>query len=256
MERNGNKGTDGVVDSTGESTGLTFVGESSWTQWPGTGLAGRDLGLSVATAGAYSAQRIKADGDDVKGGEWHCYDLAHEFVYVCGGMLELESADGQVHQLTTGSGFFHPAFWWHRDLFRSGDLDVVRVTSPAQGLRFDGRSTVLPPAASLPSVPATYITKHESTDLADKSVSVRSFSAALLGEERVLLQEVTLPPGGIRPFRGTWTHVVAGDVSLKWQQDEAERLTIGDSLTFEQRPGAATPHITTKLGGMHLELKI
>lgn len=118
-----------------------------WQAWPGTGLEGRDLGLSALSDGWLSAQHVRATGQDTARGEWHCYDLDVEFLYVLRGRLQLEDVAGHIHTLVAGSAFLQPAFCWHRDVTRTGDFEVVYVTSPSAPTRYDGLAAVLPDVA-------------------------------------------------------------------------------------------------------------
>lgn len=198
-------------------SGLEFPGSPvaqddwDWTTWPGSGLEGRDLGLSELTGGRLSGMQVRATGTDARGGDWHCYDLDFEFVYVVAGTLVLETRDGEVHELRSGSSFCHPAFFWHRDVFRAGDLDVVRITSPAVEERFDGLEAALPAALPLSGSTAVYTHPPEP---GHTDPVVRDLGAARQTGGRIQLQVVRpgelASRGGEQAPPAQWSFVLDG----------------------------------------------
>lgn len=185
--------------------------DEEWVTWPGSGLQGRDLRLSELSGGRLSGMQVRATGADAHGGDWHCYDLDFEFVYVLAGSLVLETRDGEVHELRAGSSFCHPAFFWHRDVFRAGDLDVVRITSPAVEERFDGLEAVLPAALPLSGSAAVYT---HPPDPRDTNPAIRDLGAARQTGGRIQLQVVrpgeVASRGGEQVLPAHWSFVLDG----------------------------------------------
>lgn len=210
--------------------------EAEWTAWPGTGLEGRALGLSEASGGLLSGQHIRATGTDAGQGEWHCYDLDFEFVYILDGELALENLDGRVHVLRPGSSFYHPRFCWHRDLHRSGDLQVVRLTSPVSEERFDGLGAALP--ALLPPM-RTGVYTHAAP--LDGAPFTRDLGTNAPTGGRIAMQVVHAgrPGRTDRPvaMTGRWLYVVAGTAEIAGEQSLPVRLAPGDTFSVASAHG-------------------
>lgn len=217
--------------------------DAAWITWPGTGLQGRELSLAEASGGRLSGQHVRATGTSAGQGDWHCYDLDFEFVYILQGELTLETLDGSVHPLRRGSAFCHPAFFWHRDLHRSGDLQVVRLTSPAQGNRFDGLDTRLPPRSALLPAARTGVYSHAAT-LTDPPFT-RDLGTIAPTEGRIGIQVAYAGrPGSTDRRRATtaqWLYVVGGTAEIAMEQGPPVRLAPGHSLSVATAPGAANP---------------
>ncbi len=217
----------------------------AWEDWPGTGLAGRDLGLAAASGGRLSAQRVRATGRDVHGGGWHCYDLDFEFLYVVGGALTLESEEGAVHELVAGSTFCHPAFYLHRDVFRSGDLEVVRLTSPADGTRFDEGGSEPPARAAglrgtrsgvyTHAAGAAYAAGEPGDGLLLRDLGTATPTAGRIGMRLARRAPRRGAAGRQDATLAQWSVILGGERRLLLDGRPAERLGPGDAFS----PGAA-----------------
>lgn len=214
-----------------------------WQAWPEAGLEGVDLGLAARTDGALSAQRIRAIGGERGLGEWHCYDLDLEVLLVVGGHLRLENERGEVHSLGPGSVFSQPAFFWHRDLARSSDLDVVYLTSPAQPRLYEGRASALPArAADLPSDRAGRYTHEDEGAWGPapgprRTMQVRSVQLAPGSRRGVHLQIVRPDASGAHDVWPSttalrWLHVLSGETRVTLQDRSQAQLVAGACLTL------------------------
>ena len=213
--------------------------DAPWVSWPGTGLEGRDLGLERNSEGRLGAQHVRATGVEEHGGDWHCYDLDLEFLYVVAGMLVLRTRDGTEHPLGPGSSFLHPPFFWHQDVYRSGDLEVVRITSGAQGDRFDGTGVDLPDRADhLPEGrAAAYLHPAMATATVTDQVGdvVWHLGTGPLTGGRVNVQVRSRPDGGAvldhgAPV-GAWMYVVSGVAELAEPAGAHLVVLAGDALS-------------------------
>lgn len=212
--------------------GTASIREAQWVSWPGTGLEGRDLGLSRLSDGYIVGQHIRAVGGAAGEGDWHCYDLAFEYVFVLEGSLELETLDGQSHLIACGDFFAHSAFHWHRDLRRSSDLQVIRLTSPEAEQRFDGVDSPLPEGATGRSA-AVYSTREGTSpqpradsvsDLTEGRIDVRVIDAAAAGGEVAALLS-----------RSQWLYVIDGEIRAR-TTEQLEKSGSGDSLSIVGPP--------------------
>lgn len=219
---------------------------STWVTWPGTGLQGRDLMLSELTAGLLSGQHVRATGTDAGQGEWHCYDADFEFVYLLAGSLVLETSDGATHNLGPGSSFYHPGFFWHRDLHRSGDLEVVRLTSPAVENRFDRLSARLPSRSAM--FPATKIALyHDALEFGNEEPRLattplgRRCGTHVPTEGRIEMQVVqadgSSQGGSSFAPSGEWLYVLGGAAEVSTKKGQSARLIPGCSLSMATAHG-------------------
>ena len=219
-------------------SGVVAARDAEWVTWPGTGLAGHDLGLAEASGGLIAGQHIRADGVPAGEGDWHCYDLDFEFVYLLAGSLGLVTDDGQAHLLEPGSSFAHTAFLWHRDLHRSGDLDVVRLTVPVQEQRFEGRDATLPARAASATPSGVYLSGGEGVGPVSGGWAERDLGTAGLTGGRVRLRVLHLPEHAADTVRhlpaAAWLFVLSGTAE---PADGAALppLTAGDSVSAEAR---------------------
>lgn len=237
--------------------------DAPWVEWPDTGLAGRDLGLEQATGGSVGAQHVRSTGGDVHGGDWHCYDLDWEFLYVLGGALTLESQEGHVHELVAGSAFCHPAFYFHRDIYRSGDLDVVRLTSPVDGRRFEGRQSELPPSARAAGMRSALYT-HEADSGAyqtdrDDGFDYRDLGITALTAGRLSMRVVRKArPHGKMPWHGDgsvlWSMVLSGRSRLETEGQEGADLAPNDA--FSVGAGARFRHDTDRMSDDYAAIEL
>lgn len=224
--------------------GAVAARDAEWVAWPGTGLEGRDLGLAEVSGGVLAGQHVRASGVPGGEGDWHCYDLDFEFVYVLAGSLELETRDGEQHLLVAGSSFAHTAFLWHRDLQRSADLEVVRLTVPTAEQRFEGLDAVLPARSASGSSAAAYSSVGEgSTPLsAAEPVSAawaeRDLRTGGLSEDRIRLRVLDIRVGGVDQLPASQWLYVLGGTAEPLADTAIAPLAAGDSLTTEPRSGA------------------
>lgn len=218
--------------------GVVAARDAEWVTWPGTGLAGRDLGLAEASGGLIAGQHVRANGVPAGEGDWHCYDLDVEFVFLLAGSLGLETLDGQTHQLEPGSSFAHTAFLWHRDLQRSGDLEVVRLSIPNQEQRFEGRDAALPARASSTTPSAVYLSGGEEVGPVVDGWAERDLGTAGLTGGRVRLRVLRIPDHGadtVRPLPAAqWLFVLSGTAEPAGEAGLAP-LTAGDSVSTDAR---------------------
>ena len=222
--------------------------DAAWITWPGTGLQGRELSLADASGGRLSGQHVRATGTPAGHGDWHCYDLDFEFVYILHGTLTLENLEGSVHVLRPGSSFYHPAFFWHRDVHRSGDLQVVRLASPAREERFDGLSAPLPSRSQSlrPGRAGVYTHAAMKDEPGGRTLHERPITRDLgtrgPTDGRIGMRIVH----GGRRWRGAglriaatdrWLYVVSGAAGLSPDRGLPVPLTPGDTLTTAAHGG-------------------
>lgn len=215
--------------------------DAEWVSWPGTGLEGRDLGLAEISGGMFAGQHVRATGAPGGEGDWHCYDLDFEFVYVLAGSLGLETLDGKQHLLVPGSSFAHTAFLWHRDLHRSADLEVVRLTLPAVEQRFDGLTTVLPARSAAGTAAAVYRSAEQGSTLLPGDRTGRDLDTADLTGGRIRLQIVDVrdgSQGGGHLPTSQWFYVLSG-TAYPSSDAALAPLRAGDSLSIDAREGAS-----------------
>ena len=217
--------TNGIDDPSNGSIQLAEyvlpVDDSEWTTWPGTGLRGRDLGLVNASGGQLSGSHVQAMGTEAEHGDWHCYDLDLEFVYVIAGELVLGHSDGTIQSMKPGSSFCHSPYFWHRDVFRSGDLEVVRLISPKDEQRYESPTATLPAHAPHRSGSPAGVYVH-CTPSGPSSSEPRSrvfdLGAAALTDGRFDLQlrQIGSRSGGNGAYSTSahWTYVVDGSAEI------------------------------------------
>ena len=226
---------------------LVAIESARWVTWPGTGLQGRDLELSGLSGGLLSGQHVRATGADAGQGAWHCYDADFEFVYILAGLLVLETTDGGVQTLRRGSSFYHPKFFWHRDLHRSGDLEVVRLTSPASENRYedDGATPRFDRELRASAIAAVYSDNTDPEDAdpedADPGPASGQPTTRDLGtwgptEGRIEMRLVRVAKSGGAATRlvpqGQWLYVIDGGANWLGTQGTVVRLTSGCSLSM------------------------
>ena len=242
---------------------LLRLKDAPWVAWPGTGLEGRDLGLERLSRGQLGAQHVRATGEEARDGEWHCYDLDLEFLHVLVGTLVLQTRDGTEHPLGPGSSLLHPPFFWHRDIYRSGDLEVVRITSAAQGDRFDGLRADLPPrAATLPNGRAAEYVDPPGVTTAPHLTgdAVRDLNTGPLTGGRVRVQVRSWAEDGtIRRLDaavGVWVYVIAGVAELAGPSGARVTLRPGDALSSDAPAGSDWRFLRSSPGFASLELRL
>ena len=197
------------------------VNDSEWTTWPGTGLRGRDFGLVDASGGQLSGYHVQAMETEVQNGEWHCYDLDFEFAYGIACELALRQIDGTIQSMKSGRSFCHSQYFWHRDVFRSGDLEVVRLISPTDEQRFESPTATLPAHVSHRFGPPAGVYVH-CTPLGPSSSEpgsrVLDLGAAALTNGRFDLQlrQIGSRGGGDVGYSTSaqWTYVVDGSAEV------------------------------------------
>ncbi|WP_375401110.1 hypothetical protein [uncultured Amnibacterium sp.] len=225
--------------------GAVALHDAEWVAWPGTGLEGRDLGLAEVSGAVLAGQHVRASGVPGGEGDWHCYDLDFEFVYVLVGSLELETRDGERHLLVAGSSFAHTAFLWHRDLQRSADLEVVRLTVPTAEQRFDGLDAALPARSTSGAPAAVYSSVAEGSAPAAPEVepdsvtwAERDLGTAGLTEGRIRLQVLEIRDTSVHRLPASqWLYVLGGTAEPS-DDTAVALLTAGDSLSTDARSHA------------------
>ena len=103
----------------------------------------RDLGIKRATKGKVVAHVIRARPGKAPHGEWHCHDVAVQFVYVLKGWVLFEYEGAGKVRMKAGSCFYQPPRIRHRELEHSPDLEMIEIVSPAVFKTFP----MAPPAA-------------------------------------------------------------------------------------------------------------
>ena len=218
----------------------------TWESW-GVDFEVRDLGLSAASDGKIGCRHIRANGTPRGEGEWHCWDMDFEFFYVLKGTMELQGQDGTIHSFGAGGAGYHPGFYWHREIARSGDLEVVYITSPADGHRIDGRDSELPPRAASLDPARTAVYSHETEDNYQLGAGPRKFFKYRdLGtrgptQERIHLHIVR----ATEPGDGTgwhyhsmaqWFMIVGGESWIRVEDGRTEHISSGDSMCIGSGP--------------------
>jgi quercetin dioxygenase-like cupin family protein len=223
--------------------GYVAVGaqEGSWESWPQGGLEVRDLGLTEASAGRIAAHHIRSLGTESGLGEWHCYDLDFEFFYVLKGSFALENQEGEINEFGPGDSGYHPGLYWHREHFLSADLDVVRITAPADDRRIDGRERPLPARAdSLPADRTGVITR-EAPENYELGAGPRKFfryrdlgtRGPTDGRIHIHVVRATEPGAGTGwhyHSMAQWFMIVGGDSWIRVEDRPAQHLHVGDTM--------------------------
>ncbi len=222
--------------------------EGTWHPFVQAGLEMRDLGLSDASEGRVSAHHIRGTGTPAGVGEWHCYDLDFEFFYVIAGRLEIEDQDGQVHEFGPGGAGYQPGLFWHREISRSGDLELVWITCPARPTRIDGRESPLPArAASLPP-DRTAVYTHELDENYELGAGPRKFfryrdlgtRGPTEGRIHVHIVRATEPGAGTGwhyHSMAQWFMIVGGDSWIRVEDRPAQHLVVGDTMCIGRGEG-------------------
>jgi quercetin dioxygenase-like cupin family protein len=215
--------------------------EGTWQSFSEGRTEARDLGLTEASNGQISAFHIRKTGEDSGLGEWHCYDLDFEFFFVLKGSMRLETQEGEVYEFGPGDAGVHPGLYWHRAHSLSGDLEVVRITAPANAKRIDGRDSPLPErAASLPA-DRTAVYSRETPENYELGAGPRKFfryrdlGTRQISDERIHIHVVRAS----EPGTGTgwhyhsmaqWFMIVGGDSWIRVEDRPAEHLEVGDTM--------------------------
>lgn len=223
--------------------GYVSVGrdEGEWHS-RGAGLEVRDLGLADASGGAIGCHHLRATGETIASGDaWHCYDLDFEFFYVLKGTLTMETQDGTVTEFGAGGAGYHPAFYWHRTLEISGDAEIVRITAPAAGERYEGRKTPLPERAATLDPARAAVYSHDTEDNYELGAGPRKFfkyrdlGTRIPTEQRIHLHVVR----ATEPGAGTgwhyhsmaqWFMIVGGESWIGVEDLPNRHIVVGDSM--------------------------
>ena len=92
----------------------------------------RDLGVSAASRGKYSANVIRAVPGRHAEPKWHTHDLDFQMIYVLQGWVTFEyEGQGEV-TFRSGSAALQPPKIRHREIQHSDDLELIEITSPAE----------------------------------------------------------------------------------------------------------------------------
>ena len=91
----------------------------------------RDLGISAASGGKYSANVIRAIPGRHAEAKWHTHDLDFQMIYILKGWVTFEyEGQGEV-TFRSGSAALQPPKIRHREIRHSDDLELIEITSPA-----------------------------------------------------------------------------------------------------------------------------
>ena len=222
--------------------GYVSVGkdEGTWTG-RGSGLEVRDLGLGDASDGAIGCQHIRATDSPIDSGDWHCYDLDFEFFYMLAGTMTMENQEGEITEFGPGGAGYHPGLYWHRTHSISADAEIVRITSPARGERFDGRDTPLPERAAALDPSRTAVYSHDVDENYELGAGPRKFfkyrdlGTRIPTEERIHLHVVR----ATEPGAGTgwhyhsmaqWFMIVGGESWIRVEDNPTKHIAFGDSM--------------------------
>jgi quercetin dioxygenase-like cupin family protein len=229
--------------------GYVFVPKDGGT-WVarGSSVEVRDLGLDAASNGKIGCTHIRATGQEITSGEWHCYDLDFEFFYVLKGSMTMLNQEGEETEFAAGGAGYHPGFYWHKSVRLSPDLEVVRITSPADGERFDGRETPLPDRAATLDPERTCVYSHDVEENYEMGAGPRKFfkyrdlGTRIPTEERIHIHVVR---GTGVPGEGTgwhyhsmaqWFTIVGGESWIRVEDNPTEHITFGDSMCIGSGP--------------------
>ena len=92
----------------------------------------RDLGISAASGGMYSANVIRAIPGRHAEAKWHTHDLDFQMIYILKGWVTFEyEGQGEV-TFRSGSAALQPPKIRHREIRHSDDLELIEITSPAE----------------------------------------------------------------------------------------------------------------------------
>jgi quercetin dioxygenase-like cupin family protein len=180
-------------------------------------------------------------------GEWHCYDLDFEFFYVLAGSMEVETQEDEVQTFGPGDSGVHPALYFHRVHRLSEDLQVVRITAPATGPRFDGRDAQLPErAATLPADRTAVYTREvpENYELGAgprKFFRYRDLGTRRLTDDRIHIHIVRATEPG--PGTGwhyhsmaQWFMIIGGDSWIRVESRPAQHIEYLDTMCIGSGP--------------------
>ena len=90
-----------------------------------------DLGVTGATGGKMRAQITKASKGMSEPTGWHYHVCDGQYVYMLGGWLDLEMADGKVIHLEAGDSIYIPGGLPHNEIATSDDFELLEVSVPA-----------------------------------------------------------------------------------------------------------------------------
>ena len=92
----------------------------------------RDLGISSASGGKFSANVIRAIPGRHAEPKWHTHDLDFQMIYILQGWVTFEyEGQGEV-TFRSGSAALQPPKIRHREIRHSDDLELIEITSPAE----------------------------------------------------------------------------------------------------------------------------
>ena len=91
----------------------------------------RDLGISAASGGKYSANVIRAVPGRHSKPDWHSHDLDFQMIYVLKGWVTFEYEGKGAVTFRSGSAALQPPGIRHREIQHSDDLELIEITSPA-----------------------------------------------------------------------------------------------------------------------------
>ena len=92
----------------------------------------RDLGISAASGGKYSANVIRAIPGRHAEPKWHTHDLDFQMIYILQGWVTFEYEGQGELTFRSGSAALQPPKIRHREIRHSDDLELIEITSPAE----------------------------------------------------------------------------------------------------------------------------
>ena len=90
-----------------------------------------DLGAEDGSGGRMSVQTMKARRGMVEDTGWHIHVCEGQYIYMLGGWLDLQMADGQTIHLEKGDSMYIPGGVPHNETGTSGDFELLEVCIPA-----------------------------------------------------------------------------------------------------------------------------
>lgn len=90
-----------------------------------------DLGAKDGSGGKMRAQITKAKRGMVEDTGWHIHICEGQYIYMLGGWLDLQMADGKTIRLETGDSMYIPGGAPHNETGTSDDFELLEISLPA-----------------------------------------------------------------------------------------------------------------------------
>ena len=112
----------------------TSAAGTKWTQGLRKFFEYRDLGISEATGGAYSAHviRVKKPVTEFPHTGPHVHDLEFQMIYILKGWIRFTYEGQGEFTFREGDSCLQPAGIVHDELDCSDDLELIQLTAPAE----------------------------------------------------------------------------------------------------------------------------